>query len=70
VCDQDLHSNRIVGYSMDGRMKASLAVAELGVVGEPAQQQRQGGHGAAGRRDVGGAAKEALSVQACRSAPP
>lgn len=26
---KDLHSNRIVGYSMDGRMKASLAVAAL-----------------------------------------
>lgn len=26
---KDLHSNRIVGYSIDGRMKASLAVAAL-----------------------------------------
>ncbi|MCU1533112.1 MAG: transposase [Arthrobacter sp.] len=26
---KDLHSNRIIGYSMDGRMKASLAVAAL-----------------------------------------
>jgi transposase InsO family protein len=26
---KDLHSNRIVGYSMDGRMKASLAIAAL-----------------------------------------
>jgi putative transposase len=26
---KDLHSHRIVGYSIDGRMKASLAVAAL-----------------------------------------
>ena len=26
---KDLHSNRILGYSLDGRMKASLAVAAL-----------------------------------------
>ncbi len=51
---KDLHSNRIVGYSMDGRMKASLAVAALGTGTTPVMWALLGGFASSRVLDVHG----------------